>query len=222
MTTPAAESGGGFWHGVGRQLARPEGPTGHVIGQLMAWANRMPNRLAIEALGPVQGDHVLEIGFGPGLALAELARRVPAARIFGIDASPAMLRQASMRNARALAEGRVSLVIGDFCRLPWADGSFDKVLAVNVAYFFDSAGVAVSEIRRVLVPGGKAVLYVTDRSTMARWRFAGPQTHTVYDANELRSLLVAGGFAGECIEVQTQRLPFGMTGLVAVAARPAG
>ncbi len=214
---PGAAPLSGLWHWLGRQLARPEGGGGALVGRAMSLANRAPYRLAIEALDPAQRHRVLEIGFGPGAGIAELAERVPGGLVAGIEGSSAMLRQATARNRDAVAGGQVELVEGDFRHLPWADGSFDRVLAVNVAYFFDVPGMAASEMRRVLKPGGLAVLYVTDRSTMARWPFAGEDTHRTYDAAGLRRLLIDGGFGDADIRIVGHRLPFGVDGLIAVA-----
>lgn len=217
--TAALDPDRSLWHRLGAQLAHPEGPWGVLTGRLMARINARPYRHAIAALGPYPDHRVLEIGFGPGAGLAELARRVTRGHVAGLEGSQAMLELARARNAEAIAGGRVSLAAGDFRHLPWADGSFDRVLAVNVAYFFDPAGRAVSEIARVLRPGGRAVLYVTDRATMARWPFAGPQTHVTYDEDELRRLLV-NGFPPSAVSVRPLALPFGMKGLVAIARRP--
>ncbi|WP_024278149.1 class I SAM-dependent methyltransferase [Xanthobacter sp. 126] len=217
MANIASEGIAPLWHWLGHQLAHPEGGGGVLVGRAMSLANREPYRLAIEALRPAQQDRVLEIGFGPGAGIAALAACVPGGHVAGIEGSPAMLRLAASRNRGAVAGGQVELREGDFRALPWAGASFDGVLAVNVAYFFDAGGAAAFEIRRVLKPGGRAVLYVTDRSTMARWPFAGADTHRTYDAAELRRLLVQGGFRDADIRVVAHRLPFGVEGLIAVA-----
>lgn len=205
------------WHWLGRQLARPDGSAARWIGAAMALVNRAPYRLAFESLAPSPDQRVLEVGFGPGAGLAALAARLPLGHVCGIDASPAMLRQAARRNARVLADGRLELRTGDARYLPWRDGAFDAVFAVNVAYFFDRGGATMSELRRVLAPGGRLVIYVTDRDTMARWRFAGPETHATYDAAALRQLFRAGGFAAERTDVTAHRLRFGIGGLIGVA-----
>lgn len=207
-----------LWHRLGCQLAHPEGPAGRVMGHLMARLNREPNRHAIKALRLEPDDDVLEVGFGPGEALAQIARRVTRGRICGLDGSPTMLGQAGHRNARVVASGRMELRCGDMRRLPWADASFGKLLAVNVAYFFDPEGRAVAELHRVLRPGGRLALYVTERATMAQWPFAGPETHTTYDAADLERVLRAGGFRGEAIQMRPLALPFGIAGLIVTAA----
>lgn len=215
-------SGLGLWHAVGRQLARPSGAFGRLAGRFMVHVNREPYRLALEALAAGRSDDVLEVGFGPGEGLAELTRQVTRGRVFGLDGSPQMMRRARRRNRQALARGHLSLADGDFRRLPWSDRSFDKVLAVNVGYFFDADGQAVREMARVLRPGGRAVLYVTDRETMRTWPFAGPDTHATFDAGDLRGLLVRGGFAPDAVEIRPVQLAFNVKGLIAIARRTDG
>lgn len=183
----------------------------------MAIVNDRPNRLAIEALAPEPNDIVLEMGFGPGRALRQLAAQAPGVRVFGIDQSDRMLEQASRLNQAAIAAGRMRLVRGQFNQLPWPDGTFNKILLVNVAYFFDPAGDELAEISRVLSSGGRLAVYVTARETMQKWPFSGPDTHRTYDAIELRHLLERAGFHATGITIQTLTLPFGVRGLLATA-----
>ncbi len=206
-----------FWHRLGRQLATPEGRGGRLIGRLMVWLNRAPNRHAIDELAPRPGESILEVGFGPGDGLREILRCAPGCRLAGIDRSAPMLAMATRRNRRALADGRLDLRIGSTERLPWPDASFDAILAVNVAYFFDETGLAMRELARVLKPGGRLVVYVTDRETMRRWPFAGPQTHRTFDRPALEAMLAQGLFIREGIAISELRLPLGMRGWVAVA-----
>ncbi len=93
-------------------------------------------------------------------------------------------------NEVAVSSGRMVLVQGPFSPLPWIDEMFDKVLLVNVVYFFDSDGRDMSEVYRVLRSGGRTVIYVTSRETMTKWPFAGPETHKLYDRNEHLDFLV--------------------------------
>ena len=94
-------------------------------------SNRQRSRWAVALLDVRPADRVLEIGFGPGVAIAELAR-AGAGHVYGVDHSAVMLRQASKRNAAAIRAGRVTLVNASVDRLPPAlDGPFDAILAVN-------------------------------------------------------------------------------------------
>ena len=208
-----------FWHRVGRQLQHPHGHTGQVVGHAMRLLNTKPNRLAIESLSIGLCDHVLELGFGPGQAISQMAKLAPLGKIYGVDASPAMLAQAMRRNRSAVAAGKVSLWLGEFTPLAMADSSLDKILAVNVVYFWQEATMVVAECRRVLRPGGKISIYATDASSMQRWKFAGQDTHTLYTADDLHDLLLQGGFAQNEISIETVMLPTGIKGILAVGQK---
>ena len=208
-----------MWHRFGKQLQHPTGVLGSLAGWLMAIANDKPNRLAIEALAPGPKDQVLELGFGPGWALRTIVARTLGGRVFGVDQSDRMLKQAANMNQAAIAAGRVHLIQGKFSPLPWVDCTFNKVLIVNAAYFFDSQGEDAAEVFRILKPGGRLVVYVTARETMEKWPFAGPDTHRTFDSNDLRQFLEAAGFRRACIRIQTLTLPLSVRGLLATAEK---
>ena len=89
----------------------PRGAAGSVTGWVFAHrpSNRQRNRWVVSLLDVQPAERVLEIGFGPGLAVAELVR-AGAGHVYGIDHSGVMLRQASRRNAAAIRAGRVTLI----------------------------------------------------------------------------------------------------------------
>lgn len=209
----------GTW--LGRQLSRPTGQAGRLIGHAMDAVNTRPLALTIDALPRRAGSEILEIGYGTGRGVQRLLRDAPGIRIAGIDHSPAMLAVASRRNRAAIRDGRVDLRLGSAAALPFGDQAFDGVLAINVAYFFAPSGREIAEIHRVLRPGGTTALYVTERASMASWRFAGPATHRTYDSAALHDLLRAGGFLACDITVGRVTLPFGIGGLIAIGRRGA-
>jgi ubiquinone/menaquinone biosynthesis C-methylase UbiE len=207
-----------LWEGIGAQLRNPSGLRGRLTGMAMARANAKPNRLAIAALGLSDGETLLELGCGSGRALHDSLRSSPLARGIGLDWSETMLAQASRRNWRMLEAGCLALVRGEFSHLPFADEIVDAVLAVNVVYFMKSSAAA-REARRVLRPGGRIVLYATDRSAMRHWPFAGRHTHRLFDRSQLAGLLVDAGFSADCVRVEGVNAGFGVAGLLAVARK---
>lgn len=209
------------WHKIGSQLRQPQGWMGLAVGHAMRWLNAKPNRLAIAGLHIRPSDHILELGFGPGEAIASMSQLASLGKIYGIDASPAMLTQARWRNRRAVARGQVSLQRGEFSSFTFADESLDKILAVNVVYFWDKASAVLGECRRVLRPGGRISIYATDAYSMLRWKFAGSETHTLYTANDLRAALLDGGFASDDIHIEQVNLPAGIKGLLAIGQKSA-
>jgi ubiquinone/menaquinone biosynthesis C-methylase UbiE len=98
------------------------------------------------------GD-VLEVAVGTGLNLTFYPDGV---RLTGLDFSPAMLAQAL---ARAAAVGReIDLREGDAQALPFPDASFDTVVCTLGLCGFPDERAAITEMHRVLRPGGKLLL----------------------------------------------------------------
>jgi len=129
----------------------------------MALSNRQLNTWSVDLLALRPADSVLEIGFGPGLAVQALARRVRRGRVAGVDVSTLMVRQAARRNAAAIRAGQVELHEAGVSSLPFPDASFDKVLAVNNVQFWPSLPDDLQEVRRVLRPGGSLAIVLQPR-----------------------------------------------------------
>jgi SAM-dependent methyltransferase len=105
---------------------------------------------ALEAAGVIEGVAVLDIGCGSGLALAMAAAR--GARAAGLDISAPLVAVARRRVPDAdLREGGLD-------ELPFPDGTFDVVLAVNALQFAADPAAALAEVRRVLRPGGRLAI----------------------------------------------------------------
>ena len=138
-----------------RQFKKPEGFLGRMAGWIMASrsSNQERNRWTVDLLDLQPSDRVLEIGHGPGLALALAAGRVTSGEIAGIDHSSVMLEQATARNAAAIQAGRMRLSLGGLDDLGSLGGPFDKVYSVNVAMFWADRAGALAAIRRVMRPG---------------------------------------------------------------------
>ena len=148
------------WSAIGRQFRTPQGGVGWLMGLAMAVINRRPYRLAIDALGIRPGDRVLDLGCGPGAALGALAAR-GAARVTGVDGSAVMVAGAAKRNRAAIGGGRIVVHHARFEALPLPDRSVDRILAVNVAYFWEDGGTVLAELHRVLDDDGLLSVYVT-------------------------------------------------------------
>ena len=175
------------------QFHHPHGTGGRLAGRVMAHrpSNRQRNVWVVSLLDVQPADRVLEIGFGPGLAIAELSRRVSArGHVYGIDHSDVMLRQATRRNAAAIAAGRVTLSRAPVDRVPAAvSGPFDAILAVNTHGFWPAPAERLGELRRRLRPGGRIAIASQPRcpgATASTSRKA---------AREIEALLLDAGYA---------------------------
>ncbi|NJN16680.1 MAG: class I SAM-dependent methyltransferase [Oscillochloris sp.] len=144
-------------------FGNPRGLAGQVAGWLMALSNRQLNTWAVDLLAVRPADHVLEIGFGPGLAVQALARRVRRGQVAGVDISALMVRQATARNGAAVRQGQVQLHEAGVSKMPFGNATFDKVLAVNNVQFWPDLSHDLREVLRVLKPGGLLAIVLQPR-----------------------------------------------------------
>jgi SAM-dependent methyltransferase len=113
-------------------------------------------------LGPdLHGLRVLDVAGGDGYWAGQARRR--GADAVAIDiAGPKLRRGARLAHAPAL-------VLGDALRLPFPDGSFDRVMSICAIEHFDDGPQALSEMARVLAPGGELVMSADTLSRKAQW-----------------------------------------------------
>ncbi len=157
-------------------------------------SNRERNGWVVSLLDVRPADRVLEIGFGPGLAIAGLADRVTRGRVYGIDRSAVMVRQASRRNRAAIRAGRVELIQSTVDDLPRFGEPLDAILAVNSVGFWADPVARLHELRRLLRPGGRIALASQPRCPGAT------RDTTARAALELHDLLTRAGFTRTRVE----------------------
>ena len=176
------------------QLRKPTGWFGSlVLTRFMNLGNRRLIGSTLATLGLSPEHHVLEIGFGGGSALSNLAGFVSTGEVSGIDFSPEMVRRAERRFRRQIAEGRMRVQLGDVSRLPFPDAAFDRVFTVNTIYFWPDAMQGLEEIRRVLKGDCLAAVSIRSREKMekvavSRYGFR------LFSPQELADLMRQAGF----------------------------
>lgn len=135
--------------------------------QGLIYRRRMEEAAAwVRDLGPQPGAAALDVGCGAGLMTAQLAGA--GYRVTGIDSSASMVETAR----RALADhglgDRVTLARADVHQLPFEAGRFPLVVALGVLPWLHDPASAVTELARVLAPGGTLILTADNRRRLNR------------------------------------------------------
>lgn len=129
------------------------------VYDLLAGSSEAPHReRGLELLDTQAGEVMLEIGYGTGHALVQLARGVgPRGKVYGIDLSEKMWEVARQRVAQAGLANRVILEVGDAAQLPFSRGFFHGAFASFTLELFDTPEIpqVLNECRRVLRSGGR-------------------------------------------------------------------
>lgn len=129
------------------------------VYDLLAEHSEGPVRQAgLDQLALAPGERALEIGYGTGHCVLQLAEAVgPEGKVFGIDLSEGMRLRAQERLRKEHLIGRVELICGDATSLPYPDGCMDAVFMSFTLELFDTPDIprVLAECKRVLRAGGR-------------------------------------------------------------------
>jgi SAM-dependent methyltransferase len=201
-------------HQIVSQFMNPRGLSGRLVGWEMALrpSNRKRNAWAVSLMDVQPADRVLEIGYGPGIAVREIARRATCGEIIGIDRSPVMRAQAARRNAAAIRAGRVFLIVGSIDDPPDLDGPFDKILAVNNMGMWSEPAHRVKELAALLRSAGRLAIV-----SQPRCPGATAET-TATAASQIVGVLKAAGLVS--IRIETLDLYPPVACVIGIVAAP--
>lgn len=180
------------------QFGQPSGLLGELAGRIMAHttSNAERTRWTLSLLDVKPTDRVLEIGFGPGLAITTATQMASRGLVVGVDHSDVMLRHAARRNRSAIREGRVQLHLSSAEDLPSFGVPFDKIFSINSIHFWKDPVQSIRRLRELLRPGGLLALTIQPRSRQA----TEDTTRTI--GRELLEKLQLAGFADPRLELR--------------------
>lgn len=123
---------------------------------------------AIQCLNIPPDCRILDVGCGSGWAVYQMSRYAIKGRLIGIDISPAMVAKATRSYGKP---GRVTFMHGEAERIPLADNAVDLVVSFESVFFWPDLYKALTEIHRVLTPGGRVVIFTGIYEGMKLQRF---------------------------------------------------
>jgi SAM-dependent methyltransferase len=193
---------GDWW--TDRVARRPTGPKAREN-----YADPMYHRpnflLILDRLRLTPNDRLLEVGCGGGAFLHDALRS--GCRAWAIDHSPDMVQLAREKNREAIDEKRLVIQQADAHHLPFPDNTCTVAVTTGSFGFWDRPGEGLAEIRRVLQPGGRLILFSGTkelRGTPAAPEPVASRIHW-YEDEELVALAKSAGF----VEVHIDRPKFG-------------
>ncbi|MGC9369426.1 MAG: class I SAM-dependent methyltransferase [Paracoccaceae bacterium] len=142
--------------------ALPEAYAGWRRSTLGRITDALEERLLLARIGPARGLRVLDVGCGDGVLATRLAQ--DGARVSGLDASSEMIAAAQRRAKAAGVE--IDLVEGDASNIPFSAERFDRVVSVATLCFVDDPHRPITEMVRVLKPGGRLILGELGQSSL--------------------------------------------------------
>ena len=144
------------WASNGRDASMEQGH-GDVVSQVIA------------EMGISSGQQILDLGCGNGWATRLLAKSGSGVSSIGIDISPEMIARAEELHSFTI---RARYEVGPFEKIDFGDAKFDRVFSMEALYYAVDLDASLSEILRVLKPGGAAdiiVDYFIENPGTASW-----------------------------------------------------
>lgn len=135
---------------------------------------------------------MLDIGCGGGATLQRLLKHSKDAKVYGIDISEESVAKAKKINADVL-EKQVFVCQGSAEKLPYDNGMFDVVTAVETVYFWPNLPQCLQEVHRVLKPGGCFAIMIEVVEENSIWTNV-VEGMTAYSPEELQKMLDEAGF----------------------------
>jgi len=182
-----------------RRARRPSGPQSRANYRDPVY--HRPNFLAILAvLGLKAHDYLLEVGCGGGAFLHDALKS--GCKAAAIDHSSDMIRVACELNQEAIQQKRLEIREGDAGSLPFPDGTFSCAVMTGVFGFISEPVKALAEIRRVLAPGGRLVLFTGSKELRGTPAAPEPMASRLhfYEDHELTELARQAGFGEAHLE----------------------
>jgi ubiquinone/menaquinone biosynthesis C-methylase UbiE len=151
---------------------------------------------------PIENQRtILDVGCGGGRTISKLASIAAQARVYGVDYSEESVAATKRTNAKWIALGRVEVQHGSVSQLPFLDGMFDLVTAVETHFWWPNLPSDMREVYRVLKPGGSLVIIAevykganTMASKLAE-KYASRTGMTLLSVDEHRELFASAGFS---------------------------
>ena len=172
--------------------AHPKGRMGRAMLRFMNLTHAPLTNWGLGLIEFQDGWTMLDVGCGGGKTLQRLLKRSQGGKVYGIDISDESVAKARESNADVL-DKQVFVQKGSAAELPYEEGTFDLVTAIETVYFWPNLPGCVKGIHRVLKTGGRFAIMVEVVDADSKWtNFV--EGMTAYTPEQLKSILDDAGF----------------------------
>ena len=146
-------------------------------------------------------DIILDVGCGGGRTVSKLAAIAAQGKVYGIDHSPESVAMAMRTNKQWIDMARVEVREASVSRLPFSDGAFDVVTAVETHFWWPALPADLREVLRVLKPGGRLIIIAEVYKGAAAFtskaveRYSQKTGMALLSVEEHRALLTSAGYS---------------------------
>ena len=181
------------------QFGRPHGPLGWLAARLIPMGHRQYYGKTAAVLQLQPDDVLLDVACGSGEFLDEQAGHVK--QVTGVDVSDIEVRLARRKLHDRITAGTAHVVHGDAAALPLPDDQFTAVNCVGSFLAFDNPARALAEMRRVLRPGGRAVICLEEHGADGKGHTEQEQLwgFPFYTEQQIDDLFTEAGLEGVSI-----------------------
>ena len=183
------------------QCSKPTGWFGRFILWRMNSSHSKLTDWGLEHISIENHHTILDVGCGGGRTVSKLAAIAAQGRVYGVDYSDESVAVTNRTNARWIDLGRVEIRQGSVSQLPFPDGMFDLVTAVETHFWWPNLPGDMLEVFRVMKPGGRLVLIAEiykGANTMAAKvaeKYASQKGMILLSVNEHRELFTNAGYS---------------------------
>lgn len=185
---------------------KPQGEEGEQMLRRMNESHAAVTAWALGFLAFAEQDQVLDIGCGGGATLKRMEKLVPEGHLTGVDYSAVSVKLSQETNAGDIRKGRMEILEASVEQLPFADGTFDKIVTVESFYFWPNPAENLKEVLRTLKAGGVFLLIadIYQKEAMAEETLENIRRYQLFNPTkeEFRKLFEQAGF--QKVEVHTK------------------
>lgn len=183
------------------QCQKPRGWLGRFVLRRMNSSHSKLTDWGLAQIAIEKNYTILDVGCGGGRTVSKLAAMATQGKAYGVDYSEESVAATKKTNERAIEGGRVEVRHGSVCQLPFSDGMFDLVTAVETHFWWPNLAADIREVFRVVKPGGALVVIAevykganTMASKLAE-KYASRTGMTLLSADEHRELFANASFS---------------------------